>query len=436
MELLKDWRRTKYSNQINKEDYEKEITVAGWIQDTRNLGGIAFIQLRDREGVVQITVLKKNKEIFKKLVMLPRESVIAVKGIVKENKIASFGYEIIPNKVKVLNIAKTPLPLGIIDKVKADLDTRFDSRFLDLRKPDIQSIFKIRSTILEGIRKQLINQGFIEVHTPKIVATATEGGTAIFEVKYFEKNAYLNQSPQLYKQMLMATGFDKVFEIAPAFRAEEHDTTRHLNEFISIDIEMAFCSEEDAMGVLERAIRNAYQLVVEKNEKEVEILNINLKIPKVPFPRISYSEVVDILNSNDFEIKWGEDLSMYATKIIAKKFDDFYFIKNWPTKIKPFYTQPIEENPEISKGFDLMYKEKEITSGGERVHDVNLLKARLKEQNLDPKNFEFYLRAFEYGMPQHAGWGLGLERITMILTGMENIRECVIFPRDKKRLVP
>lgn len=437
MELLEKWRRTKYSSQINDDDYENEIIVAGWIQDIRNLGGIAFIQLRDREGIVQITILKKkNNELFNQLVSLPRESVIAVKGIVKENKNAKAGFEILPKEVKILSISKTPLPLGIIDKVSADLDTRLDNRHLDLRKPNIQAIFKIRSTILEGFRQQLLDEDFIEINTPKIVATATEGGTALFTVRYFENEAFLNQSPQLYKQMLMATGFDRVFEIAPAFRAEEHDTVRHLNEFISIDIEMAFCDEEDAMGVLERTIRNSFSLVLEKNKKELEILKIKPNIPEVPFPRMTYSKAVDIINSNDIDLEWGEDLSMEATKSIAKKFDDFYFITKWPMKIKPFYTQPTKENQKISKGFDLMYKEKEITSGAQRVHDVSLLKKRLREQNLNPVNFEFYLSAFEYGMPQHAGWGLGVERIVMIMTGMENIRECVIFPRDKKRLTP
>lgn len=437
MELLGEWRRTKYSSEIENEDYDKEIIVAGWIQDIRNLGGIAFIQLRDREGTVQITILKKKSiEIFKQLINLPRESVIAVKGFVKENKTAREGFEIIPKEIKILNISKTPLPLGIVDKVSADLDTRLDNRFMDLRKPNIQGIFKIRSTVLEGIRNQLLNEGFIEINTPKIVATATEGGTALFPIKYFEKDAYLNQSPQLYKQMLMATGFDRVFEFAPAFRAEEHDTVRHLNEFISIDIEMAFSDEEDAMGVLERVAKNAFLLVSENNIRDLELLDLNPKIPEVPFPRITYSDAVEIVNSNDIELEWGEDLSMEATKIIAKNYDDFYFITKWPMKIKPFYTHPSDDNPQISKGFDLMYKEKEITSGSQRVHDVDLLKKRLKEQNLKPKDFEFYINAFEYGMPQHAGWGLGVERIVMILTEMENIRECVIFPRDKKRLTP
>jgi aspartyl-tRNA synthetase len=438
MEPLGDWRRSKYASEISSEDFEKEVMVAGWIQDIRNLGGIAFILLRDRTGVLQVTAIKKHhgEEFFKKITTLPRESVIMIKGKVQPNKEVASGFEILPSEMKVLGLAKTPLPLGVVDKVEADMDTRLDARFIDLRKEEISAIFKIRSTILGAVREVFEKEGFIEVHTPKIVATATEGGTALFEAQYFEKKAYLNQSPQLYKQMLMATGFDKVYEIGPAFRAEEHDTTRHLNEFTSIDIEMAFADEEDAMGVLERCVYNAILKTRELNENEMRVLGSDMDIPALPFRRITYSDCLDIVKNGDFEMEWGEDFPMEAMKIIGEQIPDFFFITKWPTRSKPFYTQPFENKPEICRGFDLQYKEKEITSGAQRVHDVVLLKKRLEEQNLNPSEFKFYLDAFEYGIPPHSGWGLGAERLTMILTGMQNIRECVLFPRDRKRLVP
>jgi nondiscriminating aspartyl-tRNA synthetase len=394
--------------------------------------------LRDRTGVLQVTAIKKHhgEDFFKRITTLPRESVIMVKGKVQPNKEVASGFEILPSEMKVLGLAKTPLPLGVVDKVEADMDTRLDARFIDLRKEEIGAIFKIRSTILGAVREVFEKEGFIEVHTPKIVATATEGGTALFQAQYFEKKAYLNQSPQLYKQMLMATGFDKVYEIGPAFRAEEHDTTRHLNEFTSIDIEMAFADEEDAMGVLERCVYNAILKTRELNEKEMRLLGADLDIPALPFQRITYSDCLDIVKKDGFEMEWGEDFPMEAMKILGENIPDFFFITKWPTKSKPFYTQPFEDEPEICRGFDLQYKEKEITSGAQRVHDVELLKKRLEEQNLNPAEFKFYLDAFEYGIPPHSGWGLGAERLTMILTGMQNIRECVLFPRDRKRLVP
>jgi aspartyl-tRNA synthetase len=438
MEPIGDWRRSKYASEIFAEDFEKEVVVGGWIQDVRNLGGIAFIQLRDRTGVVQVTVIKKEHggDFFKKITNLSRESVIMVKGKVQPNDQVASGFEILPSDMKVLGVAKTPLPLGVVDKVDADMDTRLDARFIDLRKEEIAAVFKIRSTILGAVREVFEKEGFIEVHTPKIVATATEGGTALFTAQYFEKEAYLNQSPQLYKQMLMATGFDRVYEIGPAFRAEEHDTTRHLNEFTSIDIEMAFSDEEDVMGVLERCVYNAILRTREKNEEEMKLLGADLDIPALPLQRITYSECLEMIKKNGFEMEWGEDFSMEAMKILGEQIPDFFFITKWPTKSKPFYTQPFSEEPQICRGFDLQYKEKEITSGAQRVSDVELLKKRLEEQGLNPNDFKFYIDAFEYGMPPHAGWGLGAERLTMILTGMQNIRECVLFPRDRKRLVP
>jgi aspartyl-tRNA synthetase len=438
MDPIGDWRRSHFVSEITPQHFDAEVTVGGWIQDIRNLGGIAFIQLRDRSGVVQVTVIKKEhgKEFFKKITDLPRETVILIKGKVQPNNQVACGFEVLPSEMKVLGLAKTPLPLGVIDKVDADMDTRLDSRFIDLRKEDVAAVFKIRSTILNACREVFQKEGFLEVHTPKIVATATEGGTALFEATYFEKKAYLNQSPQLYKQMLMATGFDRVYEIGPAFRAEEHDTTRHLNEFTSIDIEMAFSDEEDAMGVLEKCVYNSVLKVRELNEGEMKILGADMDIPALPLQRLTYTECIDLIKEGGYEMQWGEDFPMEAMKILGEKVPDFFFITKWPTKSKPFYTQPFEDKPELCRGFDLQYREKEITSGAQRVHNVELLKSRLTEQGLNPPDFSFYLDAFEYGMPPHAGWGLGAERLTMIITGRQNIRECVLFPRDRKRLVP
>lgn len=424
----------KYSSKIGKYDFNKEITVAGWIQDIRNLGGISFILLRDREGILQITVIKKmNKELFKQLTTLPRESVISIKGKVQENKEVINGFEILPTEMQILSIAKTPLPLGIVDKVSVDFDTRLDNRFLDLRKKEVLAIFKIRDTILKAIREKLDEERFIEIHTPKIVATATEGGTNLFKVEYFENKVFLSQSPQLFKQIMMATSFDKVYEIGACFRAEEHNTVRHLNEFTSIDIEIAFADEEDAMQILEKVIHNSIKKVLEENEKELKLLNVEMKLPNLPFPRVEYEKCIEIIKKK-IPINFGEDFSMEANKILAEKYKEFYFITKWPLAIKPFYAQPYDDK--LSKSFDLMFCEKEITSGAQRVHDANLLKKRLEEQGLNPNDFEFYIKAFEYGMPPHSGWGLGLERLVMILTQRENIRECVLFPRDRKRLVP
>ncbi len=412
----------------------KKVKVCGWVQDIRVLGKIAFIILRDRYGFAQVTLIRSmvGKEKFKEYTKIPRESVICVAGTVQKSEQARMGFEIIPDEIEVLSLAETPLPLGVVDKVEAEIDTRIENRFLDMRKREVLAIFEIRSTLLQGIREYLMSQGFIEVHTPKIVATATEGGTELFPVRYFEKDAYLNQSPQLYKQILMAAGLDRVLEVAPAFRAEEHNTTKHLNEFISIDIEMSFADDEDAMRMLENSVAHAIEKVVEEKEKELKLLGMEWSVPEVPFPRITYDEALDIVASRA-PMNWGEDFSSEALKILGSEMQSFYFITRWPLEIKPFYVMP---DGKYSKSFDLMYREKEVTSGAQRNHVYQSLVDTMRAKGLNPESFEFYLRAFRYGMPPHAGWGLGLERLTMIVTGVKNIRECVIFPRDRTRLVP
>jgi aspartyl-tRNA synthetase len=335
----------------------------------------------------------------------------------------------------------------VIDKVDADMDTRLDNRFLDLRKLNIQSIFKIRSTILAAAREVFLEEGFIEINTPKIVATATEGGTALFKIEYFDRPAFLNQSPQLFKQTMMATGLDRVFEIGPAFRAEEHDTVRHLNEYTSIDMEMAWADLDDSMDLLEMVIQRSYTNVLNENFIDLTELGMNLIVPERPFPRISYGNIIEKLSAQGFKvqderthkdrvIEWGDDIPLEGMKIISNDRPSLYFITEWPMSLKPFYIHPKEGAPEVSLGFDLNFGEKELVSGGQRIHEPDLLKQMLISKGLNPDAFGFYVKAFEYGMPPHCGWGLGAERLTMILTGQSNVRETVLFPRDKKRLVP
>ncbi len=429
----------KLTAEIGVEDFGKEIELYGWIHEIRDLGGLLFLILRDREGFAQITLPKKvvSKEIFKKARKIKRESVVRVKGVVKEESKAPNGFEIIPSELEILNEAETPLPLDVTEKVKADLDTRLNHRFLDLRKLRINSIFRIRSEVLNVIRDFFHQHGFVEVHTPKIVSTATEGGTELFPISYFEREAFLNQSPQLYKQTLMSAGFDRVFEIGPIFRAEEHDTVRHLNEAISIDIEVSFTDHEGVMRYLEELILRIHEKISERCEKFIERIdtNLSISIPELPFERVKYDEAIEIIERRE-SIEWGEDLSTSALKILGEEFDGYYFIVDWPTKIKPFYAMPYDNKPEISKSFDLMYGSLELASGAQRIHKYDLLVERMNEQDLNPESFAFYLEAFKYGMPPHAGWGLGLERLLMAMLNLRNIREATLFPRDRHRLVP
>ena len=429
--------RTHYSKELSRDDDGKKVIVAGWVEDIRNLGSIAFIILRDRRGTLQITTFKKqHKEIFEKLVSLNRESVISVRGICKANEKVRNGYEIIPEKVEILSLADAPLPMGVVDKVNVEMDTRLDNRFIDLRREEVRAIFLIRDSLINSAREFLRKNGFIEVHTPKIIASASEGGTNLFRVKYFEKDAYLAQSPQLYKQMLMATGLDRVYEIGWYFRAEEHNTRRHLNESTAIDIEMAFIkNEEDVMKILERLVQHICKRIYKM--EELSILNVDIRVPSLPLPRLEYEDVLDILKEKGFELQWGEDLGSEEERAIGEVMreegKDFYFITKYPLDAKPFYTMP---DGDLSRSFDLGCKGIEIASGSQRIHDYELLRERIEKNGLKPEDFQDYLKAFKYGMPPHGGFGMGIERLLMALLDIKNVRECILFPRDRTRLRP
>lgn len=430
----------------------QEVVVAGWMQEIRDLGKMAFIILRDRSGTLQVFAMKAKTDeaLYATLTKsLQRESVIAVRGTVKASEKARNGYEIVPLEVRVLNESAAPLPMGIVDKVDVDFETRFDNRFLDLRKPDVQAIFRVRSALVKAGIDSFTRQGFIQVHTPRIIGASSEGGTDLFPVKYFERDAFLAQSPQLYKQMLMATGLDRQFEVATYFRAEKHNSYRHLNEVTAFDVEMAFIeSEEDVCAVLETAVRDMWVGVVEGCKDELALLKREVKVPSLPFPRIPYDEALKLVNGTGkwtddagkpSEIPWGEDLNAAAEKLLgdvmAQRGHEFYFITKYPEQIRPFYTF-IEEDEPISRSFDLEHAGLEVTSGAQRQHDPAKLEARIRHKGLDPKDFADYLKPFRYGMPPHGGFGLGIDRLTMEVLGLANVREAVLFPRDRNRLAP
>jgi nondiscriminating aspartyl-tRNA synthetase len=430
--------RTHYSTQITPEMNGNSVTVCGWAHEIRDLGGITFLVVRDREGLIQVTLFKKtiDKNVLEIVRNLSRESVVAVTGNIKKEAKAPNGYELVPTAVTVLGKAESPLPMDTTGKVDADLDTRLDARFMDVRRPGTQAIFRIRHLIQKSVREFLSGEGFVEITTPKVVATATEGGTALFPITYFEREAFLNQSPQLFKQLMMSGGLDRVFEIGPIFRAEEHDTRKHLNEATSIDIEASFLDNEDVMVILENLVKYVYSSVADNGEKYLKTLGVEPEIPKTPFKRVTYDEAISIARDNGEKIEWGDDLTTESEHSIGETVGEHYFIVDWPTKIKPFYVMPYENKPEICRAFDMMHPRMELSSGAQRVHSYELLRSRITEQGLNADGFEFYLKAFRYGMPPHAGWGLGAERLLMTMLGVENIREVVLFPRDRKRLSP
>ncbi len=422
--------RTHYAEDLKPDMDGTEVELAGWVHEVRELGGIVFMLLRDKTGIIQI-IGKGNKAIMEKM-RLPKESVIRVKGIVKANKEARRGLEVVPSEIENLNPLSTKIPFEVTGKVDADLDVRLDYRYVDLRRIETSSLFRIESTIANSFIENAINEGFTHIRTPSIVAEATEGGAELFSVKYFERDAFLAQSPQLYKQLAAIGGLEKVFTITPVFRAEKSNTTAHLNEITQMDIEMAFADHNDVIKILAGTLKNIVSNVIEKNQKELAALNISLEVPDVKI--VDYSEVIDKIAYTG--IKFGDDFSREHEKAIQHEYGDAVIVKGYPTAIRSFYSMPNSNDPKISNSFDLIYKGLEVSSGAQRIHLPELLIKAIKSRGMDPKNFEGYINAMRCGAPPHAGWSLGLERLTMAMTGMQNIRECCLFPRDRKRLTP
>jgi len=417
-----------------------QAEICGWVHEVRDLGGLAFFLIRDRTGIIQVTIPKKkaSEAVLAAAKQVSRESVVRVSGTVKAIDKAPGGRELVPDLFEIISLADSPLPLDVVEKVPADLDTRLDARFLDARRPRVAAVFQIRSAATHAISQYLHHEGFINITTPKIVAAATEGGTDLFPIAYFDKEAFLNQSPQLYKQMMMAAGFEKVYEIGPIFRAEEHNTTRHLNEATSIDIEVSYADHLEVMCILEALIVKTYEYVSETCGDQLASIGIHdFVVPKAPFPILPYREAIGIAAKKiDDPIKYGDDISPAAEKAIGAEMGGHYFIVDWPSQIRPYYAMPCENDPSICKAFDLMHPRMELSSGAQRVHQHDLLVQQIKKKGLDPGSFEFYLRPFRYGMPPHAGWGLGADRLVMTMLGLSNVREAVLFPRDMHRLVP
>jgi aspartyl-tRNA synthetase len=414
--------------------------ICGWVHEVRDLGGLAFFLIRDRTGIIQVTIPKKkaSEKVLAAAKQVSRESVVRVSGLVKAIDKAPGGRELVPDTFEIISLADTPLPLDVVEKVPAELDTRLDARFLDVRRPRVAAVFQIRSAAMYAINDYFHKAGFLNITTPKIVAAATEGGTELFPIAYFDKEAFLNQSPQLYKQMMMAAGFEKVYEIGPIFRAEEHNTTKHLNEATSIDIEVSYADHHEVMRILEELIVRTYDYINVTCGDQLANLECNdFAVPKGPFPRLPYAEAIAIAQEKIEEpVKYGDDISSAAERAIGEEMGGHYFIVDWPTAIRPYYAMPYEDDPSICRAFDLMHPRMELSSGAERVHRYDLLVEQIRRKGLNPESFEFYLRPFRYGMPPHAGWGLGAERLVMTMLGLQNVREAVLFPRDMHRLVP
>ncbi|ABM79912.1 aspartate--tRNA(Asn) ligase [Hyperthermus butylicus] len=420
-----------------------EYTVAGWVDTVRVHGGLVFVVVRDRTGKMQL-VVKRNisREAWEHARKLAPESVVAARGRLVESKAALGGRELQVYELEVLNKAD-PLPIDIYAPDKTTLAKRLDWRFLDLRNPRNQLIMRIAAEVARAAREWFVENGFIEIFTPKIVGAATEGGAEVFSIVYFDKPAFLAQSPQLYKQMGVIAGLEKVFEIGPAFRAEPHHTTRHLTEYTSIDLEMGFIdSYEDVMDIVEAVIRHVISSVLSRYRSEIKEYFPNaITEPPKEIPRITIREAYKLLEAAGTPVEWGEDLSSEAERklgeIVEREYGSYLvFVTEYPWAVRPFYTMRKSDEPDWTYSFDLLMRGLEIATGGQREHRYDVLVKQLEEKGLNPRNFEWYLAMFRYGAPPHGGAGIGLERVVMQLLGLGNIREARMLPRDPERLVP
>ena len=427
-------RRSHYSNEITPSMDGTQVTVMGWVLTIRGHGNISFATICDKNGNISIIAKKGDcpDEIREKISSLKAHSSIAIIGKVKSSEKASGGFEIIPLEMRVFSQVEKIPPFEPTVKTVKNIETRLEVRPIDLRRNALQHIFKTRSLVLASIRDYFIDQNFLEINTPKMIATATEGGAALFPIFYYNKEAFLAQSPQLNKEQLTMS-FEKVFEIAPIFRAEPSRTNRHLAEAISIDLEEAFVDYNDVMNRIEEIIKISVKVVHDyvKDNPDAEFLT-----PPIPetIPRYSYDDLVDKMQKAGAKTEWGDDL--YPSNLKKIGLEGFYFITDWPMGPKPFYVKDKKSNPKISESFDLMFGDLELSSGSTRIEKREELAERMKNKGMKIDAFEYHLGAFDYGVPPHAGCGIGLERLIMALTGTENIRDVTFYPRDVDRLTP
>jgi len=433
--------KRKYSVDVGPSD--EQVKVAGWAHEIRDIGKLVFVILRDREGTVQITFKKDQleEELFKEGKNLGKEDVIQVEGTVNASDRAPGGREIIPERLEILNKANSPLPLEVSGNIDSDLATRLDNRFMDLRQPDIHAIFNCRDRVITGLRDWFDDNEFIEIHTPIVSKGGAEGGATLFPVIYYQDEAYLRQSPQLYKQMLMAAGFDRVYELGPSFRAENFATSRHVSEFTQWDVELAFIDDHhDVMDVLEESVRHLIRHLKENARRELDALDVELNVPEEDFPRITFEEALRILDEEyDYEPDDDGDLDTKGEKLLGRHFEEkgheFFFVVGYPGE-KFYYMQDRDEDEVASRKFDLIYRGQELSSGGQREHRLDVLLDAMHEEGVDESNFSFYLESFKFGMPPHGGYGLGVDRLVTKLLELDNIKEGILFPRDPNRLTP
>jgi len=423
----------------------EEVLLQGYVHIRRDHGKLIFIEFRDRTGMVQLVILPDNGEAILAVKEVRSEYILAVTGLVKERPLkkesAALPVEIEVKTLSVLGKPDTELPLEVSSpELSLNLETLLNNRTIALRHPQVRSIFTMYSELLFAYDEAMRGDGFVEIKTPKILDAATEGGANFFKIKYFDRDAFLAQSPQFYKQAGMSV-FERVFEIGTVFRAEPHFTTRHVNEYTGLDAEMGFIdSVTDVMAELEKTMHHLFSHIGEHCQKELGYYQAT--VPEATaIPRIRLSEALEILKKEYGKVVENEDIDGEGERMICeyvkKTYDsDLVFLTHYRAHLRPFYSMPSADNPEYTETFDLLFRGVEIASGGERIHDPEQLILNIKKKGLNPDDFKHYIDIFRYGAPKHGGWGLGSERIIQKILGLGSIKEAVLYPRDVKRLTP
>jgi len=435
-------KRTHYTNEIENE--KGNVVLAGWVHDVKELARIRFVWLRDMCGIAQITISKSeaSPEVIKISESLGKEDVIAVEGKVVEKRVAKIGFEITPSKIELITKAQAAAPLDMSGKIDSNLDARLDWRVIDLRRPENSAIFQIQSKLVEGMVEYLQRKGFLQVFTPCLLGGTSEGGAEVFKLDYFGKEAFLRQDPQLHRQLCIAAGLDKIYDLGPNWRAELSHTTQHLCEHRGMAVEFGFIADERDMITVEQEVTIAALERVEKDcTRELALLNAKVHLPTTPFPEMRYPEIYEILEDHGKKVPYGNDMGKEGESILAryvreKHKAEAFFINRYPSKIKPFYVMRVDGEPQWARSVDLLYRGVEQSSGGQREHRYEKIIEQMKEQNISQEGMKWFTEPFKFGVPPHGGFCLGIERLTMALLGKENIKETTLFPRTPERLLP
>ena len=435
-------KRTNYTNEIEKE--RGKVVLSGWVHDVKELARIRFVWLRDRNGIAQITISKSeaNPDVLKVSETLGKEDVISVEGAVVEKRVAKVGSEITASKIELITKAQAAAPLDMSGKIDSNLDARLDWRVIDLRRPENSAIFQIQSKLVEGMIEYLNPKGFLQVFTPCLLGGTSEGGAEVFKLDYFGKEAFLRQDPQLHRQLCIAAGLDKIYDLGPNWRAELSHTTQHLCEHRGMAVEVGFIADEkDVMAIEQDVAIAALERVQKDCSRELALLNVDLHPPKTPFPEMRYPEIYEILEEYGKKIPFGSDIGKEGESILTKHVREklkaeAFFINRYPSKTKPFYVMRVDEEPQWARSVDFLYGGIEQSSGGQREHRYEKIIEQMKEQNISQEGMRWFTDPFKFGVPPHGGFCLGIERLTMALLGKENIKEVTLFPRTPERLLP